>query len=111
MSKEAVHYGNKNIFSEKQCQLPDGRGRCTACCFVKEVPSLNKPKRTICPYQIDEGCEVHGTDLEPPECRQYYCTDEYESNYLRWELTNRMLSEGKISPRRAEKAKNRWIIP
>ena len=47
-------------------------GECTACCEVLEIPSLKKPKKTLCDNVCDKGgCTIYSK--RPSECRTFQC--------------------------------------
>ena len=111
MTNNEIYYGNgeSNIFDQKKCQLPKGFGLCSICCFVMEVPSLSKPKKTVCQYQSANGCIVHATELQPTECKVFFCTTSL-SNNMKWGYISYAEEQGSITPQEAQKAKKLWPI-
>lgn len=109
MPKSEVFYDKENIYGQAQCQLPNGLGLCGICCFVMEVPTLNKPRHTQCRYQSKNGCTVHGTELQPDECKKFFCVRDL-SNNMKWELINTALRLRVINKSEAENAKKLWLV-
>ena len=47
-------------------------GDCSECCEVLEIPTLNKPKKSLCPNVCkDGGCSIYQD--RPSECRTFQC--------------------------------------
>jgi hypothetical protein len=104
MSKE-------NAFGLPGCELPNGT-LCDACCIVKSIAALSKPKETRCDYQLPEGgCDLHGSDEKPPECRDFHCSDD--SQHMNWEYIQKMEASGRITSDEANDARDLWtsIMP
>ena len=43
----------------------------TLCCEILEIPTLKKPKKTLCPNVCSKGCSIY--DTRPTECRTFQC--------------------------------------
>ena len=48
-----------------------GCGQCTVCCEVLEIPTIQKPKKTLCPNVCSKGCSIY--EDRPDECRTFQC--------------------------------------
>lgn len=46
-------------------------GPCQACCEVKGIIELRKPRHTVCPHQRAAGCDIYAA--RPPSCREFNC--------------------------------------
>ncbi len=47
-------------------------GECSACCELLEIPTLEKPKKTLCSHVCEsKGCSIYQD--RPGECRTFQC--------------------------------------
>jgi hypothetical protein len=96
-----------NPFHLANCNLPNGM-LCDACCFVKEIPSIEKPRNTRCVYQLSTGgCELHDTSDKPYECVQFHCSTD--SAPMNWEYIKIMEDESRVTPEDASAARLIWL--
>ncbi len=47
-------------------------GECVVCCYVCEVPELQKPLNSLCKHcTVGQGCKIY--EMRPQSCRTYNC--------------------------------------
>ena len=65
-----LYRSGKNIWGTGGC------ARCGVCCYVLEVPEINKPAYTRCPHlktsRRGTSCELQGRD-KPEACKAWSC--------------------------------------
>src|SRR5262245_14073222 len=55
-------------------QIGRSCGTCSLCCWLLEVPELNKPRSTNCAHCKPEGgCGIWGKPERPRRCADYTC--------------------------------------
>jgi len=102
-----------NIWGEPGCQLPEGKGICTACCTSLEVPEIGKKAGQECPYSTPkQGCELHNRPEKPKSCRDYHCSQEKENsknghNRILW-IAYLALLRGEIEKKHQEEVIKRF---
>ncbi len=48
-------------------------GDCSACCYQFEIPEINKPSHSVCPFLKAGACGIYGDPKRPKACQQYVC--------------------------------------
>jgi hypothetical protein len=59
---------------EREC------GECSVCCYVGEIPELNKPPHTLCQYVKTNtcgSCSIWNSKKKPQVCDDFRCSWRY----------------------------------